>query len=52
MSLDDENRGAGVLVEEDSDREEELNARPQTCQTVKDEPEVSLVFCDRVSAAM
>jgi hypothetical protein len=43
MSLEDENRGAGVLVEGDSDREEELNEQPETCQTVKAELEVSLV---------
>jgi hypothetical protein len=52
MSLDDEKWGVGIKVEEDSDREVEQNAEPETCQTVNAEPEVSLVFCDRVSAAM
>jgi hypothetical protein len=41
--LDDEKWGVGIKVEEDSDREEELNAQPETCQKIKAEPEVSLV---------
>jgi hypothetical protein len=43
MSLDDEKWGVGIKVEEDSDREEELNAQPETCQTVNAEREVSLM---------
>jgi hypothetical protein len=43
VSLDDEVWGVGIKVEEDTDSEEELNKQPAACQTIKDEPEVSVV---------
>jgi hypothetical protein len=43
MSLDDEKWGVGVKVEEDTDREEQLNPQQNACQTIKAEPEVSLM---------
>jgi hypothetical protein len=43
MSLDDEKWGVGIKVEEDADREEQLNQQPEALQTIKAEPEVSLM---------
>ena len=43
MSLDDEECGVGIKVEEVTDTEEELNPQPIAFKTIKAEPEVSFV---------